>query len=53
MAGLLLSQCVVFLYLLDSDTFLLVTVPAALGVLIKVWKAHVGGEGRGKDTILH
>ena len=30
----------VFLYLLDSDTFLLVTVLAALGVLIQVWKAQ-------------
>ena len=49
-AGLLLSQCVVFLYLLDSDTFLLVTVPAALGVLIQVWKAHVGVVRGGEKT---
>lgn len=36
----LISQCVVFLYLLDSDTSLLVTIPAALGVLIQAWKVR-------------
>jgi hypothetical protein len=34
----LLSQIVIFVYLLDSDTSLLVTMPAAAGVLIQVWK---------------
>ena len=36
----LVSQCVVFLYLLDSDTSVLVTIPAAAGVLIQLWKVN-------------
>lgn len=35
-----ISQFVVFLYLLDSDTSLLVTIPAFAGVLIALWKVQ-------------
>jgi len=34
----LISQIIIFLFLLDSDTSMLVTVPAAIGILIQVWK---------------
>jgi len=36
----LVSQFVVFLFLIDQDTSLLVLVPAGLGVCIQAWKAH-------------
>lgn len=35
-----ISQFIVFLYLLDSDTSLLVIVPAFLGLLIALWKVQ-------------
>jgi hypothetical protein len=34
------SQSVIFLFLVDSDTSLLVTIPAFLGILIQGWKVH-------------
>jgi len=34
----LISQVIIFLFLLDSDTSTLVVVPAALGILIQMWK---------------
>mmetsp|Transcript_5243 Transcript_5243/g.8628 ORF Transcript_5243/g.8628 Transcript_5243/m.8628 type:complete len:399 (-) Transcript_5243:1391-2587(-) len=34
----LFSQIVIFMYLLDVDTSLLVTIPAFVGILIQVWK---------------
>uniref|UniRef100_A0A183EJ73 Lipid scramblase CLPTM1L n=1 Tax=Gongylonema pulchrum TaxID=637853 RepID=A0A183EJ73_9BILA len=32
------SQSIIFLYLLDEETSLLVTVPAAIGCIIEYWK---------------
>ncbi len=34
----LISQVIVFLFLVDSDTSLLVTIPAGFGLLIQTWK---------------
>ena len=34
----LFSQCIVFLFLVDSDTSLLVTIPSFFGILIQAWK---------------
>ena len=34
----LVSQIVVFLYLIDADTSLLVTLPAFIGIIIHIWK---------------
>lgn len=34
----LISQFVIFLFLLDSETSLLVTIPAAISILIQMWK---------------
>lgn len=36
----LISQCVVFLFLLDSDTSLLVTIPSFIAILIQIWKVR-------------
>lgn len=34
----LISQLIVFLFLMDSDTSLLVTIPAGFGLLVQAWK---------------
>ena len=34
----LVSQIIIFLYLLDSDTSMLVLVPAGVGIIIQLWK---------------
>ena len=36
----LISQFIVFLFLIDSDTSLLVTVPSFFGMLIQAWKVR-------------
>lgn len=36
----LVSQIIVFLFLVDSDTSLLVTVPTFAGLLIQTWKVN-------------
>ena len=38
------SQTVIFLFLIDSDTSLLVTIPAFFGILIQGWKVHKATE---------
>jgi hypothetical protein len=38
----LFSQIIVFLFLVDSDTSLLVSVPAFAAILIQMWKVHKG-----------
>ena len=35
----LFSQIIVFLYLIDSNTSLLVTIPSCIGIFIQIWKA--------------
>ena len=37
----LFSQMIVFLFLVDSDTSLLVTVPSFFGILIQMWKVNL------------
>lgn len=37
----LFSQMIVFLFLVDSDTSLLVTVPAFFGIIIQMWKVCI------------
>lgn len=37
----LISQVIVFLFLVDSDTSMLVTIPAFFGLLIQAWKVSV------------
>jgi hypothetical protein len=36
----LISQIIVFLFLVDSNSSLLVIVPAFFGILIQIWKVH-------------
>lgn len=37
----LLSQIIVFLFLLINDTSMLIIVPAFIGILIQIWKVSV------------
>lgn len=37
----LLSQIIIFLFLLDSNTSLLVTIPAFISILIQIWKVNL------------
>ena len=34
----LFSQCIILLFLVDSDSSMLVTIPAFIGILIQIWK---------------
>jgi hypothetical protein len=46
----LFSQAVILLFLLDTETSLLVTVPSAFGVAIQLWKCQrATGERANKD----
>lgn len=37
----LISQTIVFLFLLESDTSLLITIPSLFGIIIQIWKVQI------------
>ena len=36
----LISQVIIFLYLIENHTSLLITIPSAIAILIQVWKVY-------------